>query len=170
MSNPFNGLHVNLGNLSTLSSAKTRSISPENLTGEPGRGGICELADGNAKSAARDLGKGWKVNPFMIVQPGETFEMASIEGPGAIQHIWLTPSGKWRDSIIRFYWDGQDVPSVECPLGDFFAMGWGEYAQLSSLAVCVNPGSAFNCYWTMPFRKSCRITLENRNPEKMVRA
>ena len=54
---------------------------------------------------------------------------------------------------------------MEAPLGDFFACGWGRYAQVSSLAVCVNPGRAFNCYWEMPFRKSARITLENRDPD-----
>jgi hypothetical protein len=82
---------------------------------------------------------------------------------GAIQHMWLTPTGSWRSSIIRIYWDDETEPSVECPVGDFFAMGWNEYAQLTSLAVCVNPGRAFNCYWTMPFRKKCKITMENIN-------
>ncbi|HTP58379.1 MAG TPA: glycoside hydrolase family 172 protein, partial [Spirochaetia bacterium] len=84
------------------------------------------------------------------------------------QHIWLTPTGHWRYSILRIYWDGQDTPSVECPLGDFFASGWNQYAQISSLAVCVNPGSAFNCYWEMPFRKHCRITLSNVAADPMI--
>jgi hypothetical protein len=101
------------------------------------------------------------VNPYVRIKPGETFTLAEIDGPGAIQHIWMTPAGKWRYCILRFYWDNETEPSVECPVGDFFAMGWGSYAQLSSLAICVNPGSAFNCYWTMPFRKKCKITMEN---------
>ena len=158
----FNGLNSHMGNLSQLSNAVTRSICPENYTGEKGKGGMCELENGFAKNAARDLGRGWKVNPFIIIQPGETFEIANIDGSGAIQHIWMTPTGKWRNTIIRFYWDGQENPSVECPVGDFFCSGWQNYFQISSLAVCVNPGSAFNCYWNMPFRKNCRITLENR--------
>lgn len=116
----------------------------------------------------RDLGTGWKVNPYIIIPPGETFEIAHITGSGMINHIWMTPTGKWRDAIIRFYWDGDRQPSVECPVGDFFASGWNEYAQLSSLAVCVNPGSAFNCYWQMPFREECRITLENRSEEPVT--
>ena len=66
----------------------------------------------------------------------------------------MTPTGHWRFTILRIYWDGETTPSVEVPVGDFFACGWGQYAQISSLAVCVNPGSAFNCYWEMPFRKS----------------
>ena len=69
---------------------------------------------------------------------------------------------------MRIYWDGLEHPSVECPVGDFFACGWGEYAQVSSLAVCVNPGSAFNCYWEMPFKKHAKITMENRDDEPMT--
>lgn len=164
----YNGLSNSIGNLHLLSDAVTRSICAENFTGEKGKGGMCELEDGVAKKAARDLGKGWKVNPYIWIKAGETFEIANIDGPGAIQHIWMTPTGKWRNVIIRFYWDGQDTPSVECPVGDFFCSGWQDYFQISSIPVCVNPGSAFNCYWTMPFKKNCRITLENRSEEDLV--
>lgn len=165
---PFNGLDMNLGNLSRLSNAQTRSISPENFTGEKGKGGMDELTDtrpnhANAKDAARELGRGWKVNPFIRIKPGETFTLADIDGSGAIQHIWMTPTGNWRYSILRIYWDDEKQPSVEVPVGDFFGMGWGEYAPLNSLPVSVNPGSAFNCYWQMPFRKHCRITMQNIN-------
>lgn len=165
----FNGLDMNLGNLSRLSNAQTRSISPENITGEKGKGGMASLEDkdkpnvANASYAARDLGQGWKVNPYVRIKPGETFTMAEIDGSGVIQHIWMTPTGNWRFSILRIYWDDETDPSVECPVGDFFGMGWNEYAPLTSLPVCVNPGSAFNCYWSMPFRKKCRITMENIN-------
>jgi len=155
----FNGLNMSLGNLSRLSKAKTRSISAENFTGEKGKAGMS--TDGPAANAARDLGQGWKVSPYIRMKAKETFTLAEIDGPGAIQHIWLTPAGTWRYMILRFYWDGEKEPSVECPVGDFFACGWQKYAQVSSLPVCVNPGSAFNCYWEMPFRKSCRITMEN---------
>ena len=75
-----------------------------------------------------------------VIKPKQTFVMADITGRGAIQQIWMTPAGTWRFAILRFYWDGETEPSVECPVGDFFACGWGEYAQISSLAVCVNPG------------------------------
>ncbi|MGX5819927.1 glycoside hydrolase family 172 protein [Chitinophaga lutea] len=164
----FNGLQMNMGNLHLLSNAETRSISPENFTGEKGKGGMATLDQGAARNAARDLGQGWKVNPYVHIEPGKTFTLAEINGSGAIQHIWMTPTGNWRYSILRFYWDDETTPSVEVPVGDFFGMGWGQYAQLSSLAVCVNPGSAFNCYWTMPFRKKCRITMENINTERMT--
>jgi hypothetical protein len=162
----FNGLGLHLGNLSRLSNARTRSISPENFTGEKGRGGMS--TDGPAAHAARGLGQGWKVSPYVLIDPGATFTLADIDGSGAIQQIWMTVArGKWRHTILRIYWDGQEQPSVECPVGDFFASGWESFAQVSSLAVCVNPGRAFNCYWEMPFRKRARLTLENLSDEQI---
>jgi len=165
---PFNGIEVGLANIYRLSNAKTRSISPENFTGEKGKGAMS--VDGPAKGAARDLGQGWKVSPYVRVQPKTTFTLAEIQGPGAIQHIWLTPAplDRTRWYILRFYWDDEAEPSVECPLGDFFACGWAKYCQINSLAVCVNPGSAFNCYWPMPFRKKAKITLENIDDQVMT--
>ncbi|MCI0696900.1 DUF2961 domain-containing protein [candidate division KSB1 bacterium] len=157
---------MNLGNLSRLSKAKTRSISPENFTGEKGKGGMATT--GTGEKAARDLGQGWKISPSIRIKSKETFMLADIQGSGAIQHIWMTPTGNWRFLILRMYWDGETEPSVEAPVGDFFACGWGTYAQLSSLAICVNPGSAFNCYWEMPFRKSCKITMENIAEEEVT--
>jgi len=162
----FDGLVVNMGNLHLLSDAQTRSISPENFAGEKGKGGMA--VEGTGAKCARDLGRGWKISPSVRVEAGQTLEVADIAGPGAIQHIWMTPTGHWRYSILRVYWDDQQSPSVECPVGDFFACGWQKYAQVSSLAVCVNPGSAFNCYWPMPFRKRCRITLTNIGEEAMT--
>jgi D-arabinan exo alpha-(1,3)/(1,5)-arabinofuranosidase (non-reducing end) len=161
----FNGLGLACGNLARLSSARTRSISPENPTGEKGKGA---MAVPDPSSPARDLGVGWKVSPWIRIEPGETRELANIAGSGAIQQIWMTPTGSWRASILRFYWDDSAVPSVECPVGDFFACGWNRYAQVSSLAVCVNPGSAFNCYWEMPFRTRARITLTNTEKTPMI--
>lgn len=165
----YNGVDTNLGNLQKLSDAKSRSISAENFTGGKGMGGMDKLSDTNkphhALSArmARELGQGWKLNPAVILKPGEIFTMAEIEGPGAIQHIWMTPGKSWRQAILRIYWDGEKTPSVECPVGDFFCMGLDKYAQVNSLPVVVNPRSGFNSYWTMPFRKNCKITIENRN-------
>ena len=162
----FNGLGVSMGNLSRLSKAQTRSVSPENFTGEKGKAGMS--TDGAARNAARDLGQGWKVSPYVVIPPKSTFVLADVKGTGAVQQIWMTPSGTWRFAILRVYWDGETEPSVECPLGDFFACGWGRYAQISSLAVCVNPGRAFNSYWEMPFRKSFKMTLENIADEKFT--
>lgn len=163
--NKFNGIESNMGNIYRLSDAKSRSISPENFTGEKGKGGMA--IKGENERNARELGQGWKVSPSVSIKAHTTFIVAEIEGPGSIQHMWLTPTGKWRNSIIRFYWDGETSPSVEAPVGDFFGMGWGQYSPLQSLAVCVNPGSAFNCYWPMPFRKKCKITMENIDEKDM---
>lgn len=162
----FNGLNMNMGNIYMMSDAKTRSISPENFTGEKGKGGMATT--GTGANASRDLGKGWKVSPSVVIKAHTTFTVAEITGSGAIQHIWMTPTGNWRYSILRFYWDDETKPSVEVPVGDFFGMGWGKFAHLNSLAVNVNPGSGFNCYWPMPFRKKCRITMENINNDDMV--
>lgn len=154
-----------LGGLSRLVNAQSRSISPENPTGAKGAG--ARAVEGAASAAARDLGQGWKVSPFFDIAAGSTLELANIEGPGIIRQIWLTPArAPWRFLVLRIYWDDQEQPSVECPLGDFFASGWGGFswtghAQVSSLPVCVNPGSALNCFWEMPFRRRCRITMEN---------
>jgi hypothetical protein len=161
----FNGLGMQMGNLAHLSRAKTRSISPENPTGAKNMG--ARATTGTGAIAARDLGVGWKVSPSVVIKAGETHELANIEGAGAIQQIWMTPTGHWRHSILRIYWDDNEAPSVECPVGDFFACGWGEYAQISSLAVCVNPGSAFNSYWEMPFRRRCRMTMSNLSDNDM---
>src|SRR6185295_11287411 len=100
----FSGLGMNLGNLARLSNAQSRSISPENFTGEKGKGGMA--TEGIGAEAARDLGQGWKVSPSVFIEPGETFTLADIDGMGAIQQIWMTLAlGKWRHSILRFYWD-----------------------------------------------------------------
>ena len=149
-------------NLSKMENLESRSISAENFTGEKGKGGMAE--HGTGEKAARGLGRGWKVSPSIIIEPGDTVEIANIDGPGIIKHMWVTDnSPQNRMLIIRIYWDGSDTPSVEVPLGDFFACAEHQtYTQLTSIPVCVNPKRAFNCYWDMPFYKKCRITVENR--------
>lgn len=155
----FDGIGNNMSNLHRLSKAQTRSISAENFTGEKGKGGMA--TEGTHQSAARDLGQGWKVSPAIRIKSDSTFVLADVKGQGAIQHIWMTPTGNWRNQILRIYWDGEKEPSVEVPLGDFFCSGWGKSRQISSLAVCVNPKNGFNSYWIMPFRKGYKITVEN---------
>jgi hypothetical protein len=168
--NCFNGLGMHLGNLSLLSKAQSRSVCPENPTGGKGKGAMAVDPD---FLPSKGLGQGWKVRPFITIPAGETVVLADIDGPGAIQQIWMTPTGPRRNLILRIYWDGQKNPSVESPLGDFFCNGWGNcgednsFSQISSLAVCVNPGSAYNCYWEMPFRKHCCITVTNTARPKL---
>jgi len=174
---PFNGLGTNMENLYRLSDAQSRSISAENFTGEKGKGGMAK--EGSASHAARELGQGWKVNPFVRIKPHETFTLANIQGSGAIQQIWIcpTPTDQGRLQILRFYWDGEAEPSVEVPIGDFFASGWGNGGKstfisslpsVNSLAICVNPGSGFNSYWLMPFHKSAKVTIENIDDKELI--
>ncbi len=156
---PYNGLNLSLGNLSRLSNARTRSISAENPTGAPGMGGMAQPPAGHA---ARELGQGWKCAPCISLPAAQTTTLAEIEGPGAIQHIWITVDFTWwRCLVLRMYWDEEATPSVEVPLGDFFANGWCIPCNIVSLPVAVNPRGGFNSYWEMPFRRSARITIEN---------
>ncbi len=165
----FNGLERNLGNLFRLSNAQSRSISPENFTGEKGKGGMATEGTGKQGRHA-NWARAGRCRLRSRIKAKSTFTVAEIDGPGAIQQIWMTPApmDKTRLYILRFYWDGETEPSIEVPLGDFFACGWGKYCQINSLPVCVNPGSAFNCYWTMPFRKKAKITLENLDDKDMT--
>ena len=164
----FNGLNLTMGNLYRVSDAKSRSISPESLSGEKGKGGMATLKEGTEANAARELGQGWKVNPDIFIDPGQTVTLAEINGEGAVTHIWMTPSCDYRLAILKIYWDDETSPSVEVPVGDFFAAGWGRgfEPRIQSQAVCVNPGSGFNCYWQMPFRKKCKIVMENLDTKK----
>ena len=142
------------------------SVCPENFTGEKGKAAMA--TEGTGAWSARELGQGWKVSPSVDIDPGQVFTMADFSGMGAIKHIWLTfAAPNPRDLILRIYWDGKAGPSVEVPVGDFFATANPlEYRQISSLAVCVNPKLGLNSYWQMPFRKGFRMTLENRNSVK----
>ncbi len=160
----FNGLGLHLGNLSELSSALTRSISAENPDGAKGKGGMS--IEGLESNSARELGQGWKVRPCLSLEPNSITTLADISGPGVIQHIWITvhPT-QWRRLIMRVYWDGEQTPSIETPLGDFFCNGWGVRCNVSSLPVAVNPAGGFNSYWEMPFRGNARFTIENLSPE-----
>ncbi len=146
--------------LSTLRRSLSRAITPENPDGAPGGG--ARATEGTGAAAARELGRGWKVSPSVDIQPGTTWPVADIRGPGRITHIWLTthPS-HWRSLVLRAWWDGAAEPAVEVPLGDFFANGWGAFAQVSSAMVAVNPHGGFNCYWPMPFRTGARLSVEN---------
>ena len=164
---PFNGLGMNLGNLSRLSNAQTRSISPENFSGAKGQGGMA--IDGTGTTHARDLGQGWKISPSIIIQAQSTITMAEIQSSGAIQHIWSTTYPKnWRRLILRVYWDGEKNPSIECPLGDFFVNGWCERCNVNSLPIAVNPAGGMNSYWEMPFRQSAYFTLTNLSNEDIT--
>ena len=167
----FYGSGSGLGALSRPSYAKTRSVSPENPSGQKGKGG---MAAPDPHSPARELGRGWKCRPSVTIKPGEEYELASIDGPGVIQSMWFGGGVVARDVILRVYWDAQENPSIECPLPDFFAIPWamqdpkaataGPLVLVNSLPVVVNPNRGLNCFWEMPFKRACRVTLQNRHP------
>jgi hypothetical protein len=158
-----------LSSLPFLDGARTRSISAENPTGAKGRGGMAipQPSDPDLphSAAAADLGQGWKVRPFLKPLTGETVNLMDVDGPGIIQHIWMATTTNWagngRACVLRLYWDGEETPSIEVPMTDFFAVGHDLFAPVNSLAVVVNPKSALNCYWPMPFRHHCRVTFTN---------
>lgn len=159
------------GNLGLLNDIESRSISAENFKGEKGAGGMA--TEGFGANSAKDLGQGWKISPAIEIEPGETAEIADIDGPGVIRHMWMTSMGVGRLLILSIYWEGSDVPAVECPLGDFFANSLqnsarGKLTQIDSAAVAVNTRDGMNCYWPMAFRKKCRITIENISAKKML--
>jgi len=161
-----------LSALPFLNDAETRSVSAENPTGEKGKGGMAipdpsEPKPAASARAADDLGQGWKVRPFLRVNAGETATLMDVDGPGIIQHIWMV-EGLSRAHVLRFYWDGEETPSIEVPAPDFFAVGHELFARVNSLAVIVNPRNALNCYWPMPFRKQARVTFTNEGDEDLV--
>jgi hypothetical protein len=153
-----------LFNISLLADTRSRSISAENPDGSAG-GGARAVPD--AANPASDLGPGWKVRPCITLPRGATVTLADITGPGTITRIWITvdhTKGN-RHCTIRMYWDDETEPSVETPLGDFFAHGFGLSYVVNSMPVAVYPNNGMNCFWPMPFRKRCRITVQNEYSE-----
>jgi hypothetical protein len=108
-------------------------------------------------------------NDRISIQPDETAVLAEIQGPAAIHHIWMTISAEafyGRKIVLRMYWDGEESPSVEVPIGDFFGVGHGLNRNLSSFPIsCSSEGRARNCYWSLPFRRSARITATNEGSQ-----
>ncbi|GMV97158.1 MAG: DUF2961 domain-containing protein [Phycisphaerae bacterium] len=105
--------------------------------------------------------------------PGETVVLADLQGPGVITHIWMTIADNeygWPRLLrLRIYYDGSDTPSVDAPIGDFFAVGNGFEAEVESLMVRnSSAGRARNCYWPMPFKKSCQVTVTNEGRRRVT--
>jgi hypothetical protein len=104
--------------------------------------------------------------------PGETVTLLEEVGAGCIGHVYVVLGFNeltdYRDAILRCYWDGETSPSVEVPLGDFFAIAHCRVRTFTSRFVTVNPGDgcahAMNAYFPMPFSDGARVTLENRGP------
>ena len=150
-----------MSNIMMQKKGRSRAINQENPNGQKGKGGM----------AASELGPSRKGAPCMRdLKPGETRTLADIEGAGVIQHIWITVTDHTdkgffvlRDMVLRMYWDDEEYPSVESPLGDFFCCGFGRDCIVNSVPMVVNPARGFNCYFPMPFKKRARITIENQH-------
>lgn len=144
--------------ISAIRHMHTYAFSPENPTGS---------RDGGSK------GQDWeKLHPCIGIEPGKTLELINTDGPGIIRSMWFGGHIS-QHLILRIYWDHQDSPSVEVPLGAFFGYGYpdsvkssdGRFPTLNSAMILVAPCRGMNCYWPMPFNKHCRMTLENRSPQ-----
>lgn len=110
---------------------------------------------------------------WLDIEPGDIKVLADIAGCGIIRHIWCTTwvstsggkSEKYylRKLVLRMYWDGEDEPSVEVPLGDFFGIGHGMHKNFVSGPLAMSPedGRGFNCFFPMPFERGARVTIEN---------
>lgn len=159
----------NVNEIYRMKKIQSRSITAENPYGKKGQGGKAEIAPGDTEHPARELGKGWKVRPYVGIPAGETEKIAGIEGPGKITHIWMTAFPDcFRELVLRMYWDGEAEPSVEAPLGDFFCNGWCERKNVRSVPISVNPAGGFNCYFPMPFHRRAEITVENLGTQKRI--
>jgi len=164
-------MQINLDNIFMKREAESRSLSAENFRGEKGKGGMAtgenSMHDGSA-NAARELGQGWKVSPCAKIPASETLEIMDNDGPGAIRHIWITLDSKfYRNVILRMYWDGDDSPSVECPVGDFMCCSWNNRQEILAQPINVNPSGGMNCFFPMPFKKHARITVTNDSPNDL---
>jgi len=170
-----------LAGITKLTNGNTRLFTAENVYGEKGKGGMADVSDapqpevtkvgqlwGGPNPCARDLGKRWKVRPCITLPSESTTTLMDTDGPGRITHIWITLNQKsYRDIILRIYWDEENEPSVESPIGDFFCCGFSKALSINAVPINVNATGGLNCYFPMPFRKHVRITVENRAPEKL---
>jgi len=150
-----------------FSQVESRSISPGNPTGAKGgayRGVI------HSPKAGDEPGDDFTKHDVTI-PAGKTFTMADIKGPGMVRSIWLTIRRRrpedLRSCVIRIFWDDSEVPSVECPLGDFFGLSHGRAAHFATPYLGTSEGKGYHCHFPMPFASRCRITLENDSSENL---
>jgi hypothetical protein len=113
------------------------------------------------------------------VPAGETHVLMDVAGPGVITHMWITflgpephpwakdGSANHQELLLRIYYDGSDRPGVEAPIGDFFAGCFGRRSEVVSTAVIVEGGDSYNCFWHMPFRRSCRVEIVNESEKPL---
>lgn len=153
---------MDLKDLARNKNAISRAICAENPTGEKNQGNL--LKEGVNAKASYDagLGQGWKVSPCVLIKAHSNFDICNIFGEGHINHIWFTCDSVFYSSLVfKGYFDDLKEPCIDSPLGAFFLNGWGRRANVSSLAICVNPSGGLNSYFVMPFRKNAHLVMEN---------
>ena len=168
-----------LSGITKVTRGKTRLITAENVYGEKGKGGMAKPVEKIQPEvakigqewehhwASRELGQKWKVRPCINIPAGKNETIMDIKATGRITHIWITVDQKYfRDLIFRVYWDGEKTPSIESPLGDFFCCGFSKAINITAIPINVNPTGGLNSYFPMPFRKSAKITVENRHKDE----
>jgi len=129
----------------------SRAASAENPTAEKSKGGLA----GSGRKGAPCLNN---------IAPGDVVTLLDVQGSGMIRHIWMAfPLDKifLRCLVLRMYWDGQEQPSVEVPVGDFFGIAHARFKPMVNALTAFQGGKALNCWIPMPFCKSARITIEN---------
>lgn len=154
-----------LNELYKKSGVITRMISAENPTGEKGKACLEKPDPTNPDLywSKNSLGEDCKVNPFVRVLPHEVKVIADYVGSGVIHQFFIAcDRANFSELQLRIYWDGEETPSVDCPVGAFFCLGHdGVNRNVFSLPIVVAPYRGCNCYWAMPFRKGFRIEVEN---------
>jgi D-arabinan exo alpha-(1,3)/(1,5)-arabinofuranosidase (non-reducing end) len=113
---------------------------------------------------------------FVPIAPGATAVLGEIGGAGCIKHVWMTMMSlpdephDLRRTVLRMFWDGEQSPSVEVPLGDFFGIGFGLRRNFVSLPLQMSPagGRGFNCWFPMPFARGARLEVENQGGSQRI--
>lgn len=156
-----------------LLTAITFSMCASDGPASEGDGLIYRSQGRSRRVSSHDLN--WKDgnHDWREIAPGQTLTLADIAGPGVIRHLWFTVNARDpqypRSCVLRIYWDDAELPSVESPLGDFFASGHGLRREVDSQMVAVtSEGRAYNCYWAMPFKRRALITVTNDSPKHAV--
>ncbi|MBI4535557.1 MAG: DUF2961 domain-containing protein [Ignavibacteriae bacterium] len=109
-------------------------------------------------------------NDFIVIKNGETAVIADIQGPGIITQLWVTIFSKdkffLRRIVLRMFWDGEENPSVEVPVGDFFGTGF-QYKQYVMPFIGMSSGGYYS-YFPMPFNNSARIEVVNQTGQEII--
>ncbi len=104
------------------------------------------------------------------IEPGKAATLLDVKGAGVVTHVWFTIATDdplhLKNLVLRAWWDGEESPSVEVPVGDFFGLGLGEYFVYESALTTVASVKALNAYFQMPFATAARITVTNDGPVK----